>query len=58
MLKAVRRLAAWLAQPVETVPSSDPLAHPVIERMTERQLADLPLAPEANRKTGQNACPA
>ncbi|MBX9456771.1 MAG: hypothetical protein KL863_12490 [Rhizobium sp.] len=58
MLKALQRLIIWLAQPVEAGSQADPLAHPLIERMTERQIADLPLAPDARKKAGPNACPA
>jgi hypothetical protein len=46
MLKAIHRLATWLVAPshVECL-SGDPLSHPLIERMDERELADLPLSP-------------
>lgn len=58
MLKALHRLAAWLAAPADAGSPADPLAHPLIERMTERELADLPLTPIGKRKTGRNSCPA
>ena len=58
MLKALHDLAVWLAAPADDGSPADLLAHPVIQRMTERELADLPLSPIAKRETGQNACPA
>jgi hypothetical protein len=65
MLKSLHHLAAWLAAPADDGSPADLLAHPLIERMTERELGDLPLTPIAKsltpiskRKTGQNICPA
>lgn len=58
MLNTLHRLAIWLAAPADDASPADILAHPLIERMTERQLADLPLIPVATRRAGQSACPA
>lgn len=58
MLKSIRRLANWLAAPSDIGPSSDLLAHPLIERMSERELADLPLPQDRDREAGHACCPA
>lgn len=58
MLNALRRLADWLAAPADDASPADILAHPLIERMSERELADLPLRPISKRKAGRNTCPA
>ena len=58
MLKALQRLADWLAAPANDDSPADILAHPLIERMTEREIADLPLRAITKRRAGQNACPA
>ena len=58
MLKVLHRLADWLAAPADNASPAEILAHPLIERMNERELADLPLRPIARGKAGQNACPA
>ena len=59
MLKALQRFAEWLAAPAADDSPADILAHPLIERMTERELADLPLGrPITKRRAGQSACPA
>jgi hypothetical protein len=58
MLKVLHRLAAWLTAPADDASPADLLAHPLIARMNERELADLPLRPIAKRKAGRNTCPA
>jgi hypothetical protein len=58
MLNMLHRIADWLAAPADDASPADILAHPLIERMNERELADLPLRPIAKRKAGRNACPA
>lgn len=59
MLKALRRLAAWLAAPADLGDgSADLLSHPAIERMNERELADLPFSPAAKTRAGGGCCPA
>ena len=58
MLNALQRLADWLAAPANDDSPADILAHPLIERMTEREIADLPLRAITKRRAGQNACPA
>ena len=47
MLKLLSRLADWLTSPADVdLIAADPLQHPALERMSERELADLPLRPE------------
>lgn len=47
MLNLLTRLIEWIASPADIdLVEADPLQHPVIERMSERELADLPLGPE------------
>lgn len=58
MLKTLQRLADWLAAPANDDSPTDILAHPLIERMTEREIADLPLRPIVKRTVGRSACPA
>jgi len=58
MLKVLHRLADWLAAPASDDSPADILAHPLIERMTEREIADLPLRPIAKARAGQKVCPA
>jgi hypothetical protein len=58
MLNVLQRLADWLAAPANDDSPADILAHPLIERMSERELADLPLRPIAKRRAGRSACPA
>lgn len=58
MLNALQRLADWLAAPTSDDSPADILAHPLIERMNERELADLPLRPIVKKRAGQSACPA
>ena len=58
MLNVLLRLADWLAAPADDASPADILAHPLIERMNERELADLPLRSIARGEAGQNACPA
>lgn len=58
MLNMLQRLADWLAAPANDDSPADILALPFIERMNERELADLPLRPIAKRKAGRNTCPA
>jgi len=49
MLKLLSRLIDRLAQPAEVdFEEIDPLLHPALRRMSERELADLPFA-EARR---------
>lgn len=59
MLKSLTRLAAWFIAPSDDTDSRcDPLCHPLIARMTARELADLPL-PSPMRQAGRdNGCPA
>jgi hypothetical protein len=47
MLKLLSRLIDWIVSPsgIDLI-DSDPLQHPALERMSERELADLPLEPE------------
>jgi hypothetical protein len=46
----LKLLARWIGRIASTVDidrvDADPLQHPAIERMSERELADLPLGPE------------
>jgi hypothetical protein len=58
MLKALQRLADWMAAPANHDSPADILSHPLIERMTEREIADLPLRPIAKARAGRGACPA
>lgn len=58
MLKVLQRLADWLAAPANDDSPADILAHPLIERMTEREIADLPLPAAQRRRARQSACPA
>ena len=59
MLHALQHLAAWLAAPSDIGHvSPDLLAHPLIERMSERELADLPMRANFNDTAGQPCCPA
>jgi hypothetical protein len=58
MLNVLQRLADWLVAPANDDSPADILAHPLIERMNEREVADLPLRPITKRKAGRNACPA
>jgi len=46
MLNLLARLLDWIARPagIDLV-EADPLQHPAIERMSERQRADLPFTP-------------
>lgn len=58
MLKAIRRLAGWLAAPSDIGPPADLLAHPLIARMSERERADLPLTEPPCRTTDHGRRPA
>lgn len=47
MLDIFNRLIHWLTEPAELDAGlADPLSHPTLEAMGERELADLPFAPE------------
>lgn len=46
MLDILSNLIRWLAEPAEIETSrADPLSHPALEAMNERELADLPFTP-------------
>ena len=46
MLNLLARLIDWIASPADVdLIEADPLQHPAIERMSERELADLPFTP-------------
>jgi hypothetical protein len=56
MLKSLKQLMAWFSAPSEEMDSrTDPLSHPLIARMTSRELADLPL-PSPLRQAGRDKC--
>lgn len=46
MLKLLAKLIDWIARPADVdLVGADPLQHPAIERMSERERADLPFTP-------------
>jgi hypothetical protein len=47
MLKLLTRLIDWITDPTDIdLVELDPLQHPALERMSERELADLPFRTE------------
>lgn len=59
MLKFLASLIERLNDPAEIDSIElDLLQHPALKRMSERELADLPLVPTSKRNAGQNTCPA
>lgn len=49
MLKLLSWLADWLTSPADVdLIEIDPLQHPALERMTERELADLPFGTDSS----------
>lgn len=59
MLKLIARLVEKIIEPAEIDQIEiDPLLHPALRQMTERELADLPFATMRKRNAGQTDCPA
>lgn len=59
MLKFLASLIEWLIEPADVDQmGTDPLLHPALRCMTERELADLPFSSIRKRSAGQDNCPA
>ena len=59
MLKTLSNLLRWLAAPTDfDVEPRDVLMHPALRRMSQRELADLPLSGRARRASRKDACAA
>lgn len=59
MLKFLSGMIDRLATPSDLeLNEIDLLQHPMLARMTERELADLPLRPVGKQIAGQGDCPA
>lgn len=59
MLKFLASLIERLIEPADVDQTEiDPLLHPALQRMTERELADLPFGSIRTRSAGQSNCPA
>ena len=59
MLKIVSKLIEWLNEPADLeVTNADPLMHPALQRMSPRELGDLPIRPGRAIDAGHRNCPA
>ena len=59
MLKSLARLVAWFtASSDQDETQTDPLSHPLIAKMTARELADLPFPKPCREGRRANCCPA
>ena len=57
MLQTLSNLLHWLAAPKELDDEPrDVLMHPALRRMSQRELADLPLSGRARRASRKDAC--
>lgn len=59
MLKLITSLIEKLVEPAEANEMEiDPLLHPALRCMSQRELADLPFGAMRKRSAGQDRCPA
>jgi hypothetical protein len=59
MLNLLSNLLRWLAAPAEVDANPrDPLMHPALRIMSQRELADLPFAKGVRRSGGRSSCAA
>ena len=59
MLKSLARLTAWFTAPSDLDETqTDLLSHPLIAKMTSRELADLPFPKPCREGRRANCCPA
>ena len=59
MLNLLSNLLRWLAAPTDLDANPrDPLMHPALREMSQRELADLPFSNGARRSGGHGSCAA
>jgi len=59
MLNLLLNLLGWLAAPANLDANPrDPLMHPALREMSQRELADLPFPSGARRSGGRGSCAA
>jgi hypothetical protein len=57
MLNLLSNLLRWLAAPADVGTNPrDPLMHPALRVMSQRELADLPFAKDIRRASGRGSC--
>lgn len=57
MLNLLSNLLRWLAAPADLDANPrDPLMHPALREMSQRELADLPISNDTRRSGGHGSC--